>query len=172
MRFITLALIYSLCILQIKGDKASIVAKFSQSRVGCGFCHGASGEVLTQRLLEQFYRNNPKKNNKNILKKWIGKQVFDEGSFVYEAFANVQIFLCHTANGTWRTSKITSKGPISNYPKDKVLILFKKSGESMSIQGVYVGGGQYVYCKGPKEGVVRGTMPGPWTHWAIPAGLY
>ena len=73
MRFIILIIISSLCILEIKGDKASIVAKFSKSRVGCGYCHGASGEVLTNSLLEQFHKNNPAKNNKNLLKKWLGK---------------------------------------------------------------------------------------------------
>ena len=172
MRFIILIIIGSLYILQIKGDNASIVAKFSKSRVSCGYCYGAQGEVLTNTLLEQFYNNNPAKNNKNLLKKWIGKQVFDEGSFVYEAFANVNIFLCHTADCNWKSSKIISKGTISNYPKDKVLILFKNNGRSMSIQGVYVGGGEYVYCKGPVYGVVKGAMPGPWTHWAIPKGLY
>ncbi len=172
MRFIILIIISSLCILEIKGDKASIVAKFSKSRVGCGYCHGASGEVLTNSLLEQFHKNNPAKNNKNLLKKWLGKQVFDQGSFVYETFANVNIFLCHTADCTWKSTKISSKGSISNYPKDKVLILFKNNGASMSIQGVYVGDRQYVYCKGPVYGVVKGTMPGPWTHWAIPKELY
>ena len=148
------------------------MAKFSKSRVGSGYCVGASGEVLTNALLEQFHRNNPIKNDKNMLKKWLGKPVFDEGSFVYEAFANVNIFLCHTSACTWNHSKIITKGPISNYPKDKMLILFRKRGLSMSMQGVYVGGGEYVYCKGPKDGVVKGAMPGPWTHWAIPSGLY
>ena len=68
-------LLVSLSIIQIKGDNASKIVEFAQSKVGCGYVWGATGQILTESKLKAFARN--EHVDYNICKKWIGKQVFD-----------------------------------------------------------------------------------------------
>ena len=172
MRILLSLLLCLLITFQIKADKADDVVKFAKSKLGCGYVWSGYGQKLTEALLKQLHNKYPDHVDTSICKQWIGKQIYDCSGLVQKAFETVGINLIHNADSAWKNTNWVSKGTISNYPKDKVLILFKNNGRSMSIQGVYVGGGEYVYCKGPVYGVVKGAMPGPWTHWAIPKGLY
>ena len=172
MKFIISLIICSLCILQIKGDKAATVVEFAKSKLGCGYIWGGAGEKLTQSLLNEFYNRYPSHIDKNVVKKWIGKQVYDCSGLVYRAFQQVGISVVHHADTAWRQTPWVSKGTISNYPRDKVLILYKNNGGTMVHTGIYIGGGKFIHAKGSSYGVVRENMPGSWSHWGVPRGLY
>ena len=42
----------------------------------------------------------------------------------------------------------------------------------MTHTGISLGNGKFIHAKGSKYGVVEESMPGSWTHWGIPKGLY
>ena len=173
MKFIISIIICSLCILQIKGDKASTVAEFAKSKVNkAGYVWGASGQVLTDRTLDELYRRNPSHVDKNIVKKWMGKEVYDCSGLVMVAFKKVGISIYHGATTAWKSTHWAKSGKIASYPTNQVCILYKGDGSNMSHTGIYVGGKTFVHAAGSKEGVKKGTMPGSWTHWGIPNGLY
>ena len=173
MKFIISFLIYSLCILQIKGDKASIVVEFAKSKLGCGYVWSGEGQKLTKALLNQMHNQYPSHIDISICSKWIGKQVYDCSGLVYVAFKQVGIGIIHHADSAWKQTPWMTKGTISNYPRDKVLILYRKDSDGrMGHTGIYIGGGKFIHAKGSKYGVVRENMPGSWTHWGVPKGLY
>ena len=175
MRFIISVLLCLLCILQINAeDKASKVVEFAKSKLGCGYVWGASGEKLTVKTLEDLYNRHKDHVDKSIVKRWIGLQVYDCSGLVRAAFKTVGLDLYHNAESAWKTTKWQDKGTISNYPKDKVVVLYKydKSKQKMVHTGIYIGGGKFIHAKGSKYGVVKESMPDSWTHWGIPKGLY
>ena len=69
-------------------------------------------------------------------------------------------------------TKWESKGNISNYPKNKVCVLYREGSGRMQHTGIYIGNGEFIHAKGSQTGVVKEQMPWRWTHWAIPKGLY
>ena len=76
------------------------------------------------------------------------------------------------ASSAWRNTKWESKGEISNYPKNKVCVLYRHGEGKMQHTGIYIGNGEFIHASGSKTGVVKERMPGKWTHWGIPKGLY
>jgi len=34
--------------------------------------------------------------------------------------------------------------------------------------GIYIGNGEYIHSAGYEKGVIKGKMPGKWSHWGIP----
>ena len=93
MKAIITIILLSLSIIQIKSDKPSQVIEFANSKIGCGYVWGARGQVLTQSLLQSFKRQHPDHVDESIVKKWLGKQVFDCAGFVHCAFQTVN--RCH-----------------------------------------------------------------------------
>ena len=170
MKYILALLILSLVNLQINCDKASTVVEYAKSKIGCGYIWGTSGQICTQKLIDQKALNghvDPK-----IVKKWIGKQVFDCAGLVSKAFQQVGIKMVTGATSAWKVTNWQSKGTISNYQKDKVCVLYKEESGRMQHTGIYIGNGEFIHASGSKIGVVKEKMPGKWTHWGIPKGLY
>ena len=170
MKFILALLILSLVNIQINCDNASKVVEYARSKVGCGYIWGTSGQTCTQALINQKVSNghvDPK-----IVKKWIGKQVFDCAGLVAKAFQQIGIKMATGATSAWRNTNWASKGEISNYPKDKVCVLYRHGDGRMQHTGIYLGNGEFIHAKGSREGVVKERMPGKWTHWGVPKGLY
>lgn len=161
-----------LCIIQIYSDNASKVVSFAQSKLGCGYVWGGEGQVLTQDRLNAFAKKYPTHVDRNIVKKWLGKSVYDCSGLVQAAFKTVGIKLIHNAQNAWKNTNWAKTGPISSYPKDKVCILYKLSNGKMTHTGIYIKNGEFIHAKGSKEGVVKEKMKGSWTHWGIPKGLY
>ena len=170
MKYILPLLILSLVNIQINCDNASKVVDYAKSKIGCGYIWGTSGEMCTQALI------NRKKGNghvdPNIVKKWIGKQVFDCAGLVASAFGQIGIGMAKGATSAWGGTKWESKGKISSLPKDKVCILYRGDGHHMEHTGIYLGNGEYIHASGSSKGVVKDKMPGRWTHWGIPKGFY
>ena len=170
MKYIIALLILSLVNIQINCDNASKVVEYAKSKIGCGYIWGATGQTCTQALINRLLSNghvNPK-----IAKKWIGKQVFDCAGLVAKAFQQVGIKMATGATSAWRGTSWESKGAISNYPKNKVCVLYREGSGKMQHTGIYIGNGEFIHASGSKTGVVKEKMPGKWTHWGIPKGLY
>ena len=170
MKYILALLILSLVNLQINCDKASTIVEYAKSKIGCGYIWGATGQTCSQALINKLLSNGHV--NPNIAKKWIGKQVFDCAGLVAKAFQQVGIKMATGATSAWKVTNWQSKGTISNYQKDKVCVLYKEESGRMQHTGIYIGNGEFIHASGSKIGVVKEKMPGKWTHWGIPKGLY
>lgn len=147
----------------------------SKAEAKCGYVWGAQGQTLTQSRLDSWVAQYPDHVDPSIVKKWLGKQVFDCQGLVKLAFAQVDIKLVSGASSQWKSNIWVKKGPISEMPRDKVCALYHESPKSnpMSHTGVYLGDGTFVHAAGSKTGVKRQNLSEyPWTHYAIPAGLY
>ena len=170
MKYILALLILSLVNIQINCDKASKVVEYAKSKIGCGYIWGATGQTCTQALINRLVKNGHV--NPNIAKKWIGKPVFDCAGLVAKAFQQVKIKLATGATSAWKGTKWESKGEISNYPKNKVCILYQEGKGKMQHTGIYIGNGEFIHSAGERIGVRKEPMPWKWTHWGIPKGLY
>ena len=171
MKYILPLLIISLTNLQINCDNASKVIEYAKSKIGCWFVFGAKGEICSPGFLYRFTQN--WSLDKNYAKKWIGTQVFDSIGLVASAFQQVGIkIFSGRLNFSWAQTSWQSKGEISSLPKNKVCILFEKINGNMSHTGIYIGNGEYIYTSIDTKEVVKDKMPGHWTHWGIPKGLY
>ena len=171
MKYISLVLL-ALCIIQMKSDKASDVVSFAKSKLGCGYVWGGEGQVLNKKNMQQFKSQYPTHVDTNVVKKWIGKQIYDCSGLVMKAFQTVGIKIYHNCEIAWKRTSWASKGQIKNYPKNKVCIVYRYSGGKMVHTGISLGNGEFIHAKGSAYGVVKEKMPGSWTHWGIPKGLY
>ena len=174
MKYSLLLLLISICLIQIKAiDKPETVVKYAKSKIGCGYVWGATGQILTQALLNSFYLSHPEHVDKSICSKWIGYQVFDCAGLVKMAFNEVGISLASGATSIWDGTSWQTKGTIGNYPSDKVCIVFRKEDNRMAHTGIYIGNGNYIHAAGSKSGVRMDKMSGSrWTHWGIPKNFY
>ena len=171
MKYISLVLL-ALCIIQIKSDKAAQVVAFAKSKLGCGYVWSAEGQVLNQQNMKKFHQQYPNNVDMNIVKKWIGKEVYDCSGFVMKALQKVGIKIFHNCEIAWKSKIWASTGTIKTYPKNKVCIVYRYNGGKMVHTGISLGNGEFIHAKGSKYGVVEESMPGSWTHWGMPKGLY
>ena len=170
MKYIFPLLILSLVNLQINCDNASKVVEFAKSKIGCGYIWGTQGQMCTPALIKSKVSNGHV--NPNIVKKWIGKQVFDCAGLVSQAFKQIGISMATGATSAWGGTKWQIKGEIRNLPKNKVCVLYRRGEGRMQHTGIYLGNGEYIHAAGSSIGVRKEKMPGRWTHWGIPKGLY
>lgn len=156
-------------------EKEKVIREYALSKEGCGYIYGAQGQIATEQFIRARIAQYPDKVDYNIVKKWLGKQVYDCQGFTKLCFAQIGISLVSGASSQWKSSIWVRKGPIDQMPKDKICALYHESPTSnpMSHTGVYLGDGTFMHAAGSKSGVKRqelGTYG--WTHYAIPAGLY
>lgn len=156
-------------------EKEKVIREYALSKEGCGYIYGAQGQTATESFIRARMAQYPDKVDYDIVKKWLGKQVFDCEGFTKLCFAQVSISLVSGASSQWKSSIWVRKGPIDQMPKDKICALYHESPTSnpMSHTGVYLGDGTFMHAAGSKTGVKRqdlGTYT--WTHYAIPEGLY
>lgn len=172
MKFIISIILYSLFIFNIKGDNVSTIIKFVKSKIGSGYIWGGFGQILTEPLLNELYEKYPNHIDKNIAKKWIGKEVYDNPGFVTKAFQQVNINIINDADEAWKKTHWVSKGTKSFLLKNSFVILYKYDDlqGKMTETGIYLGGGIFIHAS--TEGVVMGNLPYTWTHWGTPKGLY
>jgi hypothetical protein len=64
--------------------KAQVVIDWALSKLDpqCGYIWGTYGQICTQSLINSKYNQYPDHVDPSIVKKWIGKQVFDCQGFV------------------------------------------------------------------------------------------
>ena len=171
-----LSLIFlSLCIIQMKADKAQTVIDYARSKVGCGYCWGTLGQKMTEDLLAALIQRHgedkiqPAKQRKYNM----GKIVYDCAGLVAKAFNQIGIKPYTSAPSNWQNLAYDKKGTISQMPRDKVAILFRSDGTKMTHTGIYIKNDRFVHAKGTDYGVVEESMSAySWTHFGIPTGLY
>lgn len=153
--------------------KAQAVVDYCESRIGSGYIWGTSGQMCTQALIEQQKKAYPEYVDENVVKKWIGKQVYDCAGFTRMAMLNAAgIKIVSGATSQWNKTNWAQKGTIDSLPKDKVCLLYRWNGSNMQHTGVYCGNGYFIDARGSNTGVVKNKLGTySWTHWGIPEGL-
>ena len=172
MKYILYFLLFSLCIIKLKANKASNIVQYALERVGCGYIWGGTGQILTEERLKNLKNKYPSFIDEIKARKWIGKQVFDCSGLVKTAFEGVGIHISHGATSAWENTRWAIKCEISKLPKDRISILYRESYKGMCHTAIYLGNGQVIDAKGNKEGVVKEDFNLSWTHFGIPFGLY
>lgn len=154
--------------------KVEQLVDWAESKVGCGYVWGATGQTLTEKSLNDLYNRYPDHVDKSIVKKWLGKQVFDCASFNVQALKAVGISVKSGATTQWKTTAWDKKGTIDTLPEDKVCLLYRAVNSStMQHTGIYCGNGYFIDARGSNNGVVKNKLGTyAWTHWGIPKGLY
>ena len=134
------------------------LANFAISKIGCGYVYGATGQKITEQLIQQFAKDNPKAYSAAYItssRRWIGKESYDCAGIV-DAFCGINT----TANNYY--DRATTKGPIASMP-DKIGVLVHMSGHV----GVYIGNGEVVEARGVDYGVVKTKLKSrPWVRWS------
>lgn len=159
---------------------AQVVIEWAESKLNpqCGYIWGTTGQTCTQALINSKATQYPDHVDPDIVKKWIGKQVFDCQGFVQQAMKQVGINMVSGATSQWKKTTFIASGTIDTIPLDKVCCLYRQDTtdkNKMAHTGLYLGDGQsFIHAAGSKTGVVKSTLKayGRWTHWGIPAGLY
>ena len=158
--------------------KAQIVIDWALSKLNpkCGYIWGTAGQTCTQALINSKHAQYPDHVDPNVVKKWLGMQVFDCQGFVQQAMKQVGIQMVSGATSQWNKTNFEVKGTIDTLPADKVCCLYRKDASTgkMGHTGLYLGNGEFIHAAGSSTGVVKSTIKayGRWTHWGIPAGLY
>ena len=153
--------------------KAQQVVAWAESKVGCGYVWGATGQTLTQSALNALKSKYPDNVDTKIVSKWLGKQVFDCASFNSNALKSVGITIKNGATTQWQTTAWEKQGTIDTLPSDKVALLYRRSDGKMQHTGLYCGNGYFIDARGSSTGVIKSKLSSyKWTHWGIPKGLY
>lgn len=157
----------------IMSTGAQAVINYAKSKIGCGYIYGTIGQKCTEGLIQQQANQYPDYVDYDVVKKWIGKEVFDCAGFVRKCMAQAGISMVSGATSQWNKTNWEQKGTIDTLPRDKVCCLYRYRDGKMQHTGIYLGDGTFVDARGSKQGVI-GPSPldsYPWTHWGIPAGL-
>jgi cell wall-associated NlpC family hydrolase len=158
-------------------DKADSLKEWALSKVGCGYVYGGTGVLCTEAYRKARAEQYPGAAALilGIAAKWDGKQVFDCAQFTRKAAQAVGLDLPSGASSQWRGGYWAAKGAIACLPAGRVCFLYheSKNASPMGHTGVCLGDGTEVDARGHAEGVIRMAIDKyPWTHWAIPLGLY
>ena len=155
--------------------KADRLKEWALSKEGCGYVWGATGYVLTQSRLKSLKEQYPDNVNEDVVKKWIGKEVYDCAQFTRYAAKQVGITLVSGASSQWKKTDWEDKGTINTLPVNKVCFLYRESPNANPMQhtGIYLGDGTVMDARGSKSGVLHTDFTSyAWTQWAMPKGLY
>ena len=149
------------------------VLQWLEERIGDGYIYGAKGQTATVDFINQQMDQYPEYVKYDIVKKWIGKKVWDCATLVRFAMKEVGISMVSGATSQWNKTDWMKKGTIDSLPKEKICCLYRWTGSVMQHTGVYLGNGYFIDARGSSTGVVKTKIEKyPWTHWGIPDGLY
>lgn len=149
------------------------VLQWLEERIGDGYIYGAKGQVATSDFIYQQMNQYPEYVKYDVVKKWIGKKVWDCATLVRFAMKEVGISMVSGATSQWNKTTWQQKGTIDSLPKNKICCLYRWTGSVMQHTGVYLGDGYFIDARGSSTGVVKTKIEKyPWTHWGIPKGLY
>ena len=163
--------------------KASEIVRLAKEQLGSPYVFGAIGEFCTPSARgHRVNANHPTIKSKcQVLMgkssscegcRFAGKRMFDCRGLTYWVLAQVGIKISKVGATTqWKTAKDWMvRGPISEMP-EAPCILFRQVGNKMEHTGIYIGDGQVIEAS---VDVQETSLPGrpPWTHYAIPNGLY
>lgn len=149
------------------------ILQWLEERIGDGYIYGAKGQTATSDFIYQQAKQYPEYVKYDIVKKWIGKRVWDCATLVRYAMKEIGITMVSGATSQWKKTNWLQKGTIDNIPANKICCLYRWTGSVMQHTGVYLGNGYFIDARGSSTGVVKTKLEKyPWTHYAIPKGLY
>lgn len=154
---------------------AQKVKDWALSKKGCGYTWGATGQTMTTAVMNSLKNRYPDHVDTNVVKKWIGKQIFDCASFVRLGMKEAGVSMVSGASSQWKKTDWEATGTIDTIPKDKLCALYRESPNSnpMSHTGIYLGDGWVMDARGSSSGVIYSRLEDyKWSHWGIPKGLY
>jgi len=155
-------------------SKEQIIKEWALSKVGCGYVWGGYGQTLTKEALDALIKKYPTHIVYSIVKKWIGKQIFDCATFVSNGIKQSSALLPSGASSQWNSNLWAMKGTIDTLPKNNVCCLYRAKPDSkpMGHTGLYLTDNLVVDARGSNQGVIQSSFDSyPWSHWAIPLQL-
>ena len=154
-----------------KDSKSKKISDYVKSKVGSGYVWGSTGQILDEKLYKRLKARHVGRISDRT-NKWKGKQVFDSAGLVKKSLEQAGIKVANGATSSWKNTKWKEKGELSNLPKDKVCILYKKGPNgTMTHSGIYTGDGYVIHAKNEDSGVVREKISDSWTNWAYADGM-
>lgn len=151
---------------------ASALVEFVESKLGCGYLFGATGEICSRSMRNSRAKQYPQQEQRilGVAEKWDGMEVYDCNGLI-KAFLE-----CSEGEypKAWRTNvdgatKIWIKdiAPIETMPLQPGILLLQYDEEDGDFDhiGVYTGEGWCVHARGHAYGVVTDMIPWQWTHW-------
>lgn len=150
------------------------IVAWCKSKVGCGYAWGATGQVLTERHITALQSRYGERVRAAVIRKWLGKQVYDCATFARSAMRQAGIRMVSGASSQWKRTPWAERGTIDTLPAERVCCLYRTSPNANPMQhvGVYLGNGRVIDARGSQAGVIeRGLQEYPWTHWGIPEGF-
>lgn len=152
------------------------IAEWARKQVGSGYVWGSVGQTLTENALATLISRHGANIPMPLVRKWIGKKVFDCAGLVTAALSNhLRLRVISGASSQWKGSYWALKGTIDTMPRDCVCMLYKEKPTANPMQhtGIYLGDGNVVDARGSSSGVIYSKFESyPWSHWAIPNGMF
>ena len=173
--------------------KPEIVKAWCESREGCPYIYGGTGQPCTveyRQARAAQYPDKAEKIKRNCPRMSRGAKTCDgcrwydetlgQGMPAYDcaqlsrgAMAAVGISLVSGADSQWERTQSEARGEIDSMPLDKVCLVFRRDGDHMGHVGIYMGDGSVTHAKGHDWGVVNQPLEDVnFTHWLLPLGLY
>ena len=175
--------------------KAEAAKAWCESRVGCPYLMGGTGQVCTpayrQARMTQYpeYAAKMKTNCPRLNSgktscdgcRWAdpatgkGRRAYDCAQLCRWCMNSVGISLVSGANSQWNQTAWVAKGTIDQMPRDRVCCVYRwdEDKHRMGHAGMYQGDGFVIHAKGHDYGVVKERIDNTdFTHYGIPEGLY
>lgn len=151
------------------------IVQYVEKQVGNGYVWGSVGQTLTEATLARLLARHAQHINESVVRKWMGKKVFDCAGLLTSIFSNyLNTRVTSGVSSQWKGNHWEIKGDISTIPRNYVVMLYREAPTANPMQhgGLYCGNGMVVDARGSKSGVVKSKLESyPWTHWAVPKGL-
>lgn len=151
------------------------IVEYVNKQVGMGYVWGSVGQTLTESSLAALMARHAQHINPNVVRKWMGRKVFDCAGLITSVFSNyLGTRVVSGVSSQWKGNYWDIKGTIDTLPKDHVVFLYRTAPTANPMQhgGVYTGDGMVVDARGSSSGVLKSKLTSyPWTHWGVPRGL-
>jgi len=170
--------------------RAEIARQAAIDRVGDGYVYGAWDQYCTvqarnkyakltdtyaEQIKKQCQRMNGKKSTCDGCR-YNGRRIHDCRGLTSTCakLAGIPDITGQTVAKQWKQDVWERKGTIETLPKELPYVqLFRYDGTLWKHTGIWIGDGETVDARSHAKGVVRGKLADyPWTHWAVPRGMY
>lgn len=164
------------------------IKEFAYSKVGCPYIYGGTGSDCTPSYRLARIKQYPSQeanitNNCQYLKskkscdscKWYNQEAdkykpsYDCAQFTRRAYEQIGVSLVSGATSQWTKTNFIQKGKIENMPPEKICMVFRGDGKTMSHVGLYLGNGEVIHAANHKDGVVnKRFIESEWNYYGIP----
>ena len=170
--------------------RAELARQAAIDRVGDAYVYGAWDQECTVANRKRYANLNSEykdaiknqcqrmKSNKSTCSgcKYEGRRIHDCRGLTSACAkaAGITTITGQTVAKQWNADTWERKGTIDTMPRELPYVqLFRYNGTKWTHTGIYIGNGETVDARGHTSGVIRSKLEAyPWTHWAIPKGMY